>query len=239
MANVNVVDALAVVVAFGAFCAGLYRYHRAQVWKRREFVAGEVEKLLKSHQARNALNMLDYTLRRIELHPDDVDAEKRFARISREYAGAMLIPHAVEYRPNYGLNGAAIRDCFDELLTKLDNLQAMIVAGLIHKEDLAPYLGYWIRRLSEPLSPAQGLDRHFHRNLHLFIDTYGYHGVQDLCASLGHDIKPKREDLAALKAECKEGLWTTRVEKLKEEMKQAQVSKGGTPAPAQADVGQE
>ncbi len=213
------VDTLALILTFLALCGGLYRYHHAQVWKRREFVAGEIEKLLKSPPARNAMNMLDYTLRWIELHPGASDPDQRFARIARDYAAAMLIPHDVEGRPNYGRNGAAIRDCFDELLTTLDNLQAMIAAGLIKTEDLIPYLGYWIRRLSEPLSKAEGLDRHFHRNLHLFIDSYGYRGVQELCAALGHDIKPKPGDLASLQAECKQGTWTARVLELKNKMK--------------------
>ena len=224
----TVIELLTLALAVGAFAVGLSQYRHAQAWKRREFVAAEVEKLVNSPQTRNALNMLDYTLRWIELYPDAVDPNKRYARISREYAAAMLMPHAIDNRPHYGIAGAAIRDCFDELLTKLENLQSMIVAGLIEKDDIAPYLSYWIRRIYEPLSPEKDEEIQFHRNLRLYIDTYNYRGVQNLCASFGYDIKPKQGDLEALKAECASGRWKQRVDEWKGVMKEAVYSKGGS-----------
>lgn len=215
----NVIDILALVLAVIGFWAGLAQYRKGQAWKRREFVANEMDKILASAPARNALKMLDYTLRWIDLLPESPDPNQRFVRVSRAYLAAMLIPHGIGNKPHYGIQGAAIRDCFDDLLTRLDNLHAMIVAELIQEDDVKPYLQYWVRRLVEPHSKAEGLDRHFHRNLWFFIETYNYHGVQKLCKLFDHDIKPKDNDLKSLISECAEGLWRGDVEEFKKEMK--------------------
>ena len=52
-----------------AFLAGLTQYRRAQRWKRAEFVAGEMKEFKADPWVRNALLLLDWNERAIDLFP--------------------------------------------------------------------------------------------------------------------------------------------------------------------------
>src|SRR5215475_7461336 len=145
-----------------------------------------MEKIFQSPKAANALTMLDYTLRRIELFPQASAYPQRFVKVSREWVAAALIPHSITTeggRPSYGGEGAAIRDCFDDLLTKLDNIQDMIDSGLVFPQDVARYLSYWTRKIAGvdgEKSQCVVVEKpdHLVRNLWLYIWQYRYVGVQ-------------------------------------------------------------
>src|SRR5437763_11822396 len=57
------------VAALIAFIVGLAQYRHAQRWKRAEFVAKEIKELKSDPAIRNALLMLDWNERYIELFP--------------------------------------------------------------------------------------------------------------------------------------------------------------------------
>lgn len=204
-------DMLAVLGAvggLGTFAFGVWQYTVAQIWKRREFVAGEIEKILSDPASRNALLMLDYRLRTITLFPDRSPEHRRWARLNRDYVAAMLIPHTVngkrvEERPDLGLPGAAIRDCFDQLFVRLDMLQSMVGAKLIEQKDISPYISYWIGKLA-PLAPGDASDQRLYRNLRLFINEYGYRNLQELCDAMERPIRPRDGDEAGLRADCRD-----------------------------------
>jgi hypothetical protein len=207
---------MGMAAALAAFAVSLCQYRRAQQWKRREFVAKEMEKIFQSPKAANALMMLDYTLRRIELLPQASEYPLRFVRVSEDWVAAALIPHVVAGRPSYGGEGAAIRDCFDDLLTRLDNIQDMIEAKLVLSEDVDKYLSYWTGKIagvgehaSAGVVPSRPKD--LVRNLWLYIWRYGYTGVQTLCKNLGNPIETDKSKLAGyeteLARECACGKW--------------------------------
>lgn len=221
----HTLQTIGLVGAAIAFGVGVWRYNLSQGWKRREFVVSEVDKLMSNLQARNAMVMLDYTLRTISLFPNRSPEYRQWARLDREFVAAMLMPHQMDNkelkdRPRYGQEGAAIRDCFDELLTRLANLQSMVVAGLIKQDDLKPYLAYWINKLTaKPYGDPT--NKRFFRNLRLYINEYGFERVVELCSAMGRDMSIKPGDQFDLRADCADQKYQTLVEEKRLLMKEA------------------
>ena len=68
-----------------AFAFGLWQYSKTQAWKRYEFVANEARQFYADPQVRNAMQMIDWGTREIELFPSHPDYTSRFAAILNEY----------------------------------------------------------------------------------------------------------------------------------------------------------
>src|SRR6266436_4813731 len=94
-----------------AFFAGLFQYRRAQRWKRAEFVANEMKEFKADAMVRNALLLLDWNERAVDLFPHEVDPEKRIVRIEDRALAAALVPHLA--RSGFSQVKIALRDVFD------------------------------------------------------------------------------------------------------------------------------
>jgi hypothetical protein len=180
--------------AFIAFLAGLIQYRVTQRWKRSEFVAREVKEFKSDRAIRNALLMLDWNERYVELFPLEPDASRRNVLVTDALLGHALAPMpdkaAARLHEEFKTEEIAIRAAFDQLFDALERFEYFIQAGLVSRHAFDPYLYYWIRLLGDPQcgrKPAEVMD-----NLWAYVDSYSYSGVQKLLRRYGYDIRPRR-----------------------------------------------
>lgn len=124
--------------------AAVAEQKKANLWKRREYVAKTVADLETNASNRFAMTLLDYNARRMKLPGSDI-----LQRFDDDDLVLALAP--IDVRGRYSQKETAIRDCFDSLFNALDRLGVMVEAGLLEWDDLYPYIGYWL----ELLGPGQ------------------------------------------------------------------------------------
>jgi hypothetical protein len=163
------------------FFVGLAQYKAAQVWRRQEFVAAEIKLFAADLQCRNAMQMIDWGTRRIELFPDHPEYEQRFVYVTRPILHEALRAHDVIGRP-YTPVEAAVRDCFDAFFNGLDRFWQFVEAGLVSANDFRPYLTYWVRSISEEANPV------LRDLLYRYAIFYGFTGAQRLLEQYGCEL---------------------------------------------------
>lgn len=187
-----------------AFWFGYHQYSEAQAWKRHEFVASEVRLLNSDPLARNAMQMIDWGTREIELFPSHQDHKSRYVLITRPVLYAALTTHDKIGRP-YNVQEAAIRDSFDAFFGGLERFEQAIQAGLVKPSEFEPYLAYWIRSICEGANPQ------LRDLLDEYVRFYRFDGVGPLFrhygktfgqgartqASTAHDVQEQYEELVS------------------------------------------
>lgn len=170
------------------FYIGYRRYVKEQVWKRNEFVASEIKTFTNDSVVKNAMFMLDWEKRYIQLFPDKPNYTERFAKVDRKTLINALVIYkeksVKEEEPKFTENEVAIRDTFDHFFNYFERFYQFIDAGLLSKKELEPYLNYWINSLTNWMNPDA---RHV---IYKFIDSYGFTGTQKLFLEFGKDIHP-------------------------------------------------
>jgi len=178
--------------AFIAFLAGLKQYRHTQRWKRAEFVAKEIKEFKSDPAIHNALLMMDWNERYIDLFPQETESAKRYALVTDTLLAHALAPlpdkSAARLHEEYKNEEIAIRAAFDRLFDALERFEYFIQSGLVSRREFDPYLRYWIDLLGDRAwtrKPPEVLD-----NLRAYIDSYSYSGVQKLLWRYGYDIRP-------------------------------------------------
>lgn len=163
---------LTFLVAIGLAIKAVIEYVRAQRWKRFEFIAQQLKEFNTDPQVRKVMVMLDWDERYVELFPDR-ETDKT-VRVNTALLTTALHPD------NDGPTGqgyteaqARIRELFDAFFDKLSFFSIVMRSGLIHQEDLAPYLCYWLERLALPKHRGQA----FTQNVLAYLVQYGYNDV--------------------------------------------------------------
>jgi hypothetical protein len=183
-----------IVAAFIAFMAGLVQYRKTQRWKRSEFVAKEVKDFKSDPAVHNALLMLDWNERYVELFPQEQDPARRKALITDALLGHALAPlpdkSAARLHEEFKTEEIAIRAAFDQLFDALERFEYFIQAGLVSRREFDPYLRYWVELIGDRKAgrkPPEVVD-----SLWSYVDSYSYSGVQKLLRRYGYDIRPAR-----------------------------------------------
>ncbi|MBN8680458.1 MAG: hypothetical protein J0M29_19690 [Chitinophagales bacterium] len=171
------------ITATVLFFIGFWRYNREQKWKRKEFVAKEIKEFHEDRMNKNAMLMLDWDTRNIELYPEHPEYEKRFVKIGRKELAKALIPHHILSR-SFNRDEAIIRDTFDHFLSNITRFEHFVETGIVSIEDFKPYLRYWMDAIAYKLpEPSRSV-------LHHYILAYEYVGVMKFLARFGREIKP-------------------------------------------------
>jgi hypothetical protein len=196
--------------------AGLYQYRKAQLWKRAEFVAAEMKAFFSDAEVRRATTMIDWGIRKINLFSSLNTDQTSWPTVTREMQCRALSPHVLisdvatdtmhpptevisGAKQGFSLVEAAIRDSYDGLLDGLERFSSYLEAGLLSKDDLEPYLGYWIRDIASDGEDAT--EKLWTAMLFVYIDFYDFSGVQKLFRLYGSDIGYESDRLnGALKA---------------------------------------
>lgn len=202
-----VLQGVALLAGGVGFCFGLRQYSNAQAWKRHEFVASEIRLFNSDTLVRNAMQMIDWGTREIELFPASPDYKSRYELITRPVLHTALITHDKIGRP-YTKSEAAIRDCFDAFFGGLERFEQVMQAGLVNAAEFRPYLAYWVRSICEEANPSlRGLMDEYVRFYHFdnvgpLFQRYGKvfgQGAQAAVA-VSHEAQDKYEHLVSTKA---------------------------------------
>jgi hypothetical protein len=174
----------AMIGGLGAFLAGLFQYRHAQRWKRAEFVANEMKEFKAEPRVRNALLLLDWNERAVELFPHETDPEKRSVRIEDRTIKDALVPHIA--RSVFSPVEIALRDTFDRFFDRLERFEYFLEAGLVRSKEFAPYLMYWLDILGNEKSGRKPPEVVW--AIWVYIDFY-YSGVTSLLRRFGYQIR--------------------------------------------------
>jgi len=191
-----------------AFTIALLQYRRADLWRRSEFVANEMKRFFENQQVRNALLMIDWGARRINIELTEKIKLEDCPRIDRALQISALMPHTVTLEwavpqdsiqnlderlvktrlGSYTLVETLIRDTYDALLDSFDRFEHFVEAGVVAAGELEPYLRYWIKDITR--TDLRGLEAAWQLSLLTYIAFYEFSGVQELFQGFGHDIRP-------------------------------------------------
>ena len=111
-----------------AFLGGLMQYLRAQRWKRAEFVANEMKEFKADPMVRNALLLLDWNERAVELCPHEANPDKRCVRVEDRVIALALVPHVT--RSDFSPVEIALRDVFDRFFDRLERCNPETAAAV-------------------------------------------------------------------------------------------------------------
>lgn len=179
------------------FLRGLWVYKIEQRWKKKEFVSKEIKEFSDHKMNRNAMLMLDWDTRPIELYPENSDYDKRFVMVGRRNLERALMPGG-KLKNRFTRDEAIIRDTFDHYLEGLTRFEHFIDTKLVSFEDFKPYLNYWINLI------AEGLPERARCVLHNYLIKYKYDRVIKLINRFGKEVNPSEtlfeEILAELNA---------------------------------------
>jgi hypothetical protein len=212
-----VVSFFGFIGAISAFSLAIVQYRKSAKWKRMEFIANEVKEFESDPVVQNALLLIDWGKRRINLNLVSTPKDTDLTLITREDQWRALLPHPLKDKKKYdGYQSkkidpkanqttlqsipdsseeeikftneeAKIRDTYDVFLTRLDRFHTFIDAKLIDEEELNPFINYWIDAITENTEPEK--DAQWRFALLSYIIFYGYTGVLALFRKYGKEIK--------------------------------------------------
>jgi hypothetical protein len=196
---------------------GIKQYRRAEKWKRGEFIANAIKEFESNPTVRNALLMIDYGRRNINIFQKPDLSDQDGVRITRGIQWRALLPDTLkrefeEYR-DASLKSLApispatrqldeaedvgevftpleakIRDSYDLFLDYLERFASLIELRLVTAKEFDPYLKYWIDAITKNDLPERSST--WRCTLLTYINFYGYPGVRSLFAAYGKDISP-------------------------------------------------
>lgn len=211
------------VLGFGgtilALAFGLRQYRRAEQWKRSEFIAKEIKEFESNPTTRNAMLLIDWGERRVNLFLAPNPSPADYIKITREDQWRALLPPPLkpkylslaeeaaevtdareEPKRKFTPAEARIRDTYDAFLDHLERFANFIESGLVTPEEFRPYLIYWIDSVAnvENIDVYEG-DAEWRCVLLTYINYYRYSGVKSLFKVYGWDIEPGSEVYVKLK----------------------------------------
>lgn len=157
------------------FLIGLIRYRKDQKWRRQEFIAKEVREFQNDNAVKNVMSMLDWEVRYIQLFPGKPNVEDRYVKVDSKlfFTSLAISPQDLKNnRAYYKEEQVAIRDSMDVFLGYLDRFNVFITATLISKNEILPYLKYWIETINSRISPENK------NALYQYISVYGFEGAE-------------------------------------------------------------
>jgi hypothetical protein len=196
---------------------GFIQYRRAEKWKRGEFIANAIKEFESNPTVRNALLMIDYGRRKINIFQTPGLTDEEGVRITRGVQWRALLPDTLkrqfeEYRDEslkitspishdtptlaeaedvgevFTPLEAKIRDTYDVFLGYLERFASLMELRLVTAEEFDPYLRYWIDAITKNDLPERSAT--WRCTLLTYINFYDYSRVMGLFAAYGKDISP-------------------------------------------------
>jgi hypothetical protein len=93
-----VVSFFGFIGAISAFSFAIYQYIQSARWKRMEFIAGEIKEFEADPVVQNALMMIDWGRRKINLNLVSTPTEQDFKIITRTAQWKALLPHELKHK---------------------------------------------------------------------------------------------------------------------------------------------
>ena len=162
------------------FGIGLYQYWIAQKWKKTEFVAQQMKDFDSAPYTSVAFRLIDW-----EDWVVQVPGEKAKLTVTDEFLCKAL---RQEDDGEFDDDEAYVRECFDAFWGGIDRFASFVDYGLLTREDLVPYLEYWVRIIL-------GLKEHRTAKVRRAISNHaehrGFYRAIKLVSELGRDISKR------------------------------------------------
>ncbi len=221
--TIEIVKLVVSILGFGGTIAaltfGFRQYARAEKWKRSEFVAKEIKEFESDPIVRNALQMIDWGKRKINLFLIQNPADADYIKITREDQWRALLPHDLKPKyPSLSVSQGAkdklkddeirftpteakIRDTYDSFLGYFERFANFIKSDLVTANEFKPYIRYWIDSIAAGDSAD---DDAWRCALLTYINYYNYSGVKYLFQVYGINIEPNGKVFIELKEKMKD-----------------------------------
>jgi hypothetical protein len=184
------------------------QYQRSEEWKRGEFIAKEIREFEFNLVIKNALYMIDWGSKRINLFLKQNPDENDYVEITRKDQWRALLPDIIkgEFKSisndsitqRFNKNGTRsdftsvetkIRDTYDDLFVNLQRIFNFTEANLITPKEIEPYLKHWIVPIVKKRKYEYRDDAPWRYTLIAYINYYDYSKVILLFGKLGEDIR--------------------------------------------------
>ena len=176
----DVLTSLSGLIGLGGFGVGLYQYYRAQVWKKSEFAAAQLQRLTDDPDLALCCVFLDWGERKIPV-PERYKVFTANSEVSFKHdwdsVKQALTPENKESNFNFPL--VLYRDLFDKFLVYLEGINFYLSRGLFKVDDVCS-LKYWL----DELRRSRYLKGEDQKVFMKFIDHYHYEGVKSLMKKL-------------------------------------------------------
>jgi len=171
----NCIEILKILGAAAAFWIGLNQYRKSEAWKRLEFVAAEMKAFYDDAAVKLAMGMLDWRRKEVALYK--YRGENDFERAVVDYP---IVASALGIDPEmkYDKVQSAVREIFERFLEFLARFEGFLAAGIVKKNDLNPYLDYWIKLIAGQDAHSPEVTKQVLPSLWKFIDYYDYRDVR-------------------------------------------------------------
>jgi hypothetical protein len=178
------------VGALLVFFYGVWKYNRAQQWKRAEYVAQEMKEFNRKESTQAIKVLLDWINPEISL-PDETGAIKLTRVADAEVPVALRIP--TDSSEHFNRKEFALRGMFDEFFDNLDQIGHYLQTKLVEPANVKPYLDYWLRIISGARKVGGGLDKPaaYLDALATYIKHYGWSGVTLLFERCGYQLRTR------------------------------------------------
>jgi hypothetical protein len=164
---------LAPLGAVVVFSIALFKYWRAESWKKTEFVAKLYKEFSDDQDCKQALWFLQGDKRKIYYKAGEKIVECDFSRDVLRDALSAAVEKGRELSP-FELH---IRDTLDRFFVYIEQFERAVQRKLVFQDDVYPYFGYWIALLKgEPdvnPPPPDVLG-----SIRKYIDDAGFDDVQ-------------------------------------------------------------
>lgn len=206
----NGTDNLATIIGYfllglGTFL-GVWQWRKDESWKRAENLMSRVSDFNETPGAHNAMLMLDWKDRNVPLW-DKEKPEERYERVLRAEVALALIPETfIPYK--YNPKESAIRDSFDDFLTRLANIYSFIELKLLTIDNASILMNGWIKSIKTMSESKDEYDRALINHFYLYIQWRGFEKIIELFKDYKVDLSStcsNAENL--LEIEIKSGKW--------------------------------
>jgi len=172
----DILSGLTALIGVSGFGFGMYQYYKAQLWKKSEFAASQLQQLSDNPDLALCCVFLDWEARRIPI-PERYQVfvkedEKSFVHNWDNVKRGLALEND---EANFDWPYVLYRDVFDQFFVYLDRINHYISIGLFKVEDVYS-LKYWLDEIESSRYLPKGEKDIFIK----FIESYGYHGVINL-----------------------------------------------------------
>ena len=185
----NWIGLAALILALLTFGNGLLQYARAQRVERAKFALSLIDEFQHERANKNAMLMLDWSKRWIELFPDEDEKDKRSFIVTDDILVSALRVHGPGTK--FTLVEAAIRDTFDQFFYYLERFEYYISVNLIEIDDVRPHFMYWVEILA---GENRNKSPQFATAVAGYVAFYRFNAVDKFIHRFGYDLNPKGEN---------------------------------------------
>jgi hypothetical protein len=159
----------------GLLAAGfaLYKWHWEQRWKKTQFLIDFMNKFDSNPDVIVAKKAIDWVTK-IDI-PEKYGKDLEPFISSTNQLNEALRQHS--QNPHFSVQEFYIRDVFDVFFDNILKLERYIQRGVVDKDDLRPFLLYWLKQIS---GNGSNRDASFGRAVKMYIEAYEFSELKGL-----------------------------------------------------------